>query len=122
MQKKTLKILEFDKIIDLLTERAMTAPGRERCAALLPETELNKVEAAQAETDDMVHLLLEKSDLPLGGISDIKPSVRRASADAVLSTGELMKIGAFLRSVQRVKSTLPEGYGKGESQSPGPRS
>ncbi len=115
MQKKTLKILEFDKIIDLLTERAMTAPGRERCAALLPETELNKVEAAQAETDDMVHLLLEKSDLPLGGISDIKPSVRRASADAVLSTGELMKIGAFLRSVQRVKSTLPEGYGKGEN-------
>ena len=114
MQKKTLKILEFNKIIDLLTERAMTAPGRERCAALLPEKELTKIEAAQVETDDMVHLLLEKSDLPLSGISDIRPAVRRATADAILGTDELMKIGAFLRSVQRVKNTLPEDYGKGE--------
>ncbi|HHU07790.1 MAG TPA: endonuclease MutS2 [Clostridiaceae bacterium] len=115
MQEKTLKILEFDKIIGLLVERAMTAPGRERCSTLLPAKELTKIQAAQEETDDMVHLLLEKSDLPLSGISDIRPAVRRAESDAVLSTVELMKIGAFLRSVQRIKGTLPEDYGSGDN-------
>ena len=111
MPKKTLKILEFDKVRDLLVLRAGTAPGRERCAALLPETDLEKIRSTQAETSDMVRFLLERSDLPLAGISEIKPAVRRAMAEAVLSTAELLRIGAFLRSVQRVKAVLPEDYG-----------
>ncbi|MGI6602976.1 MAG: endonuclease MutS2 [Saccharofermentanales bacterium] len=111
MPKKTLKILEFDKVRDLLVLRACTAPGRERCAALSPERNLEKIRSAQAETSDMVRLLLERGDLPLAGISEIKPAVRRAMAEAVLSTAELLRIGAFLRSVQRVKAVLPEDYG-----------
>ncbi len=118
MQDKTIRILEFDKISQLLAEKAMTIPARELCLRLLPLKKLAEVQAAQAETDDMVRYLLEKGDLPLHGISPLKPIVHRAVAEAVLDTRELLQIGSFLRSVQRVKAVLGEEYGQNEADDP----
>ncbi len=107
MDTRSLTILEFDKIIHELAQMTHSSPGRDLCEALLPVSDLTQVLSRQAETDDAVKLILEKGVLPLSGISDIRPSVARAKSDAQLSCGELMRIGAFLRVVVRLKSQLP---------------
>lgn len=108
MDARSLTILEYDKIIHELAQMAHSSLGRDRCDELLPVSDLAEVKSRQAETDDAVKLILEKGVLPLGGISDIRPSVARARSEAQLSCGELMRVGAFLRAVVRLKAQLPE--------------
>lgn len=109
MDTRSVTTLEFDKIIMELAQLAHTAPGRVLCEALQPVPDILVVTGRQAETDDAVKLILEKGVLPFSGISEIRPSVLRARSEAQLSCGELMRIGAFLRAVVRLRSQLPSG-------------
>lgn len=43
MNKKALHTLEYDKIIDLLTEFAFSRSAKERCGNLLPMTDLSAI-------------------------------------------------------------------------------
>ena len=42
MNKKALKVLEYNKIIDMLKAQASSQMAKERLAALLPETGLKR--------------------------------------------------------------------------------
>ena len=50
MPERTLRVLEFTRIRELLAEGALTAAGAEKCRRLTPSESLPEVEAAQAET------------------------------------------------------------------------
>jgi DNA mismatch repair protein MutS2 len=113
MDTRSLTILEYDKIIAELSGLAHSAPGLDLCAALQPSPDLVTVLGRQAETDDAVKLILEKGLPPLGGISEIRPSVHRSRGGSVLAIHELMRIAAFLHAVDRVRAILPEN-GPGE--------
>ena len=108
MEQRSLKTLEFDKIIHQLAALAQSEPGRRLCAALAPADDLAAVERRQEETDDAVKVILEKGLLPLGGISDIRPAVTRAVSDARLTCPELLHISALLRAVDRLRQHLPQ--------------
>ena len=49
MNKKTLLKLEYNKIIDLLTEQASSFSGKERCRRLKPKTNLAEITLMQEE-------------------------------------------------------------------------
>ena len=44
MNTKVLHTLEYDKIIQLLIDKATSAPGRELCRRLIPSTDLSAIE------------------------------------------------------------------------------
>ncbi|MDW7656016.1 MAG: endonuclease MutS2 [Bacillota bacterium] len=107
MDHRSLKILEYDKIIHELAGLAHSEPGRHLCTGLEPDCDLAVVITRQEETDDAVSVILEKGLLPLGGISDIRPAVNRARTGSQLSCAELIRIGALLRTVDRLRTRLP---------------
>ena len=111
MDSRTLHILEFDKIIALLSARAQSAPGRELCEALLPSPEIAEVSVRQSQTDDAVRILLAKGTPPLTGLSDVRPAASRAVAGAVLNCSELLRIAALLRGAARLKAFVPAHSG-----------
>ena len=43
MQEKSLRVLEFYKIRDMLVERAASQMGKERCAALVPSNDYEEI-------------------------------------------------------------------------------
>ncbi|MCL1997899.1 MAG: endonuclease MutS2 [Turicibacter sp.] len=96
MNPKTLKTLEYNKIIDLLALRAVSVSGKALCGELLPDTNMLDIESAQQETTDAVACILRKGSLPLGGIRDIRSQLRRAVAGGMLNIEELLHIGDFL--------------------------
>ena len=51
MNKKALHTLEYDKIIETLTEFAYSQAAKEQCRNLLPMTDLSAVNEAQRQTD-----------------------------------------------------------------------
>ena len=60
MNNKALQILEYNKIIDRLTDKATSEPGRTLCRDLLPMTALEEIEHAEPPFQKRVHFLWRK--------------------------------------------------------------
>lgn len=63
MTEKVLRVLEYNKIIALLVEKASSDPGKKLCRNLKPDTDLKSINKAQQETADALALLFEKGSL-----------------------------------------------------------
>ena len=95
--KKTLDVLEYPKIIEMLADFAQSQPGAKLCRALLPETEPEKVRSLLSETTAAKALLRLKGSPSFAFVKDIEPHLRRLSMGAPLSMGELLDIAHLLR-------------------------
>ena len=94
--QKTLSALEYDKIIEVLADRALTEGARARALALLPSDDYETVLLRQRRTADARRLLSRKGYPPLSGIVDIIPSLERAEKGAALSPHELLAVARVL--------------------------
>jgi len=54
MNEKVLKVLEYDKIIEKLTDRASSTPGKELAEKLVPSVDFEEVKRSLKETTDAV--------------------------------------------------------------------
>lgn len=103
MNEKTLRVLEFDKIIEKLLSRAATSLGKDKVRELKPETQSEKIKDMLKETDDGVTYILRKGSPPLGAIHDIRDSLKRVELGASLGPGELLKVADVLRACRNLK-------------------
>lgn len=104
MNEKTLRVLEFDKIINKLVSLTASPLGKELAEELLPEADFSMVQKALKETSDGVTFIARRGSPPMGGIHDIRDSLRRVEIGSVLSPGELLKTAGVLRVVRNLKS------------------
>ncbi len=109
MNKKALRILEFNKIINRLTEHATSAPGKKLAAALVPMTDLEEIRAAQTQTADALGRLFRRGSTSFGSNRDLGMSLKSLEVGSVLSIAELLAIASFLENVNRIKT-----YGRKE--------
>jgi len=96
MNAKALKSLEFTKIIEMLKQRAVSQPAKAKCETLTPMTDFAEISRAQKETSEATGMILRKGSLPLGGIKDIRASVARAAAGAMLQAEDFLHISRCL--------------------------
>ncbi len=118
MNEKTLRVLEYGKIIQLLINKTESSLGREIAEKLAPSTDLKEVEYFQNETDEGVSLLIKRGSAPIGGIHDILIEIKRAEIGSVLSPGGLLKIADTLRATRRIKGFLGQDKGDKDSSYP----
>ncbi len=109
MNEKVLHTLEYNKIINMLTERANSDPGRKLCRELKPYTDIDVINEAQQQTADALSRIFKKGSTSFGGNKDLGYSIKSLSVGAALSAAELLKIAGMLENVSRVKS-----YGRRE--------
>ncbi len=106
MNDKTLRVLEFEKIIDRLKNLTASELGRELVKELQPQTDFNTVEKMLSETNDGVSCIVRRGSPPLGGMHDIRPSLKRLDLGGILNPGELLKICGVLRAARRLKGYI----------------
>lgn len=111
MNSKVLRVLEYNKIIERLTDKATSEQGRKLTAALEPMTDLDAIEKAQTETADALGYLFRKGSTSFGGNKDLGMCIRSLEIGSTLSIAELLRIAAFLENVSRIKS-----YGRKERE------
>lgn len=109
MNEKTLRVLEYNKIIDKLKGKAECSLGVELIEKLYPSIDYRVVVESQDETDEAVRLLLRRGNPPLGGIHNIIAEAKRAELGGILSPGGLLKIADTLRAARKLKSFLKQG-------------
>ncbi len=109
MNEKVLRTLEYNKIIDKLTDKASSEPGKSLCRALVPMTNLSQISVSQQETADALSRLFRKGSTSFGGNKDVAWALKSLDIGSTLSIPELLKIASLLENVNRIKS-----YGRTE--------
>ena len=99
---KTLKTLEYDKIISMLAECAMTDGARARALSLSPTDDFDTVIERQNKTDDAKRLINAKGYPSFSAPENVAAAADRAYKGAILSPRELIDIASLLRSARAV--------------------
>ena len=111
MKAKTLKTLEYNKILDLLVQQASSSMAKEELRYLRPMTSVAEIKDALAETTQAQTVILKKGSAPLGQIYDISAAMTFARKGGVLTMGQLLQILYNLKIAANVttflKSDLP---------------
>lgn len=104
MNKKTLAKLEYNKIIELLTDHASSFSGKELCRRLKPMTSLSDIQIAQKETGAAFTRIVKKGWPSFGGCNPVNDSLRRLEIGGSLGSGELLRICKLLETAGRAKA------------------
>ena len=103
MNKKTFRILEFDKIIEQLATHADSEPGRRLCLRLTPKSDPEKIGILQKQTADALARLLRNGSTSFGNNKDIAFITKHLSIGGSLNSEELLLLAGLLENVARVK-------------------
>ena len=98
ISEKTLKILEFDRIRDMLADCALTDGAKKAALMLMPSDDADNILRRQRHTSDARALLDIKGLPPFGDVHDVGDICERAEKGAALSARELLISAALLRS------------------------
>ncbi len=109
MNIKSLKILEYDKIVAQLEEYASSPLGKTLCKELLPSTNLYEIRQAQTETTDALTRVRLKGGISFSGLKDVGGSLKRLEVGSSLGIPELLSVSSLLTISARAKA-----YGRHE--------
>ena len=106
MKERTLWVLEFTKIRDMLTEKALTPLGAEKCQALVPSTNFQEISEWQEETEEALVVLTYVGGHPMASFSDVRPYLALCDKGATLSPKALLEIATMMRACRTARSAL----------------
>ena len=100
--EKALKVLEFDKVLDFLSEFALSELGKERCRAVQLCENSSVILKKLAQTTEARTLLNQFIEPPLDNIQDIKASLNDAKKGLTISAEELVQIANVLKTARLI--------------------
>lgn len=106
MDIRTLKVLEFFKIINMLENKAQTMMGKELVQNLLPINDFERVEQQQAETRESMDIIRLKGGLSLSGVRDIRSSLKRVNLGGDLTAEQLNEISSTIYGTRKLRSFI----------------
>lgn len=98
MTEKTLNVLEFVKIREILANNCSTQGAKELALSLVPSSDIVEVRRKQEKTEDAKRLSGQKGTPSFGNVKDIRGACERADKGAILSQRELLDCAEVLRT------------------------
>lgn len=117
MNNKALKILEYNKIIDMLESKAGSENGKKKCKSLTPSNDFKEVINNQQDTDDAVSRILKNGSVSFACNKDLSMAIKRLEKGSTLHTTELLDICDVLEGTLRIKNYLKKEHPDDESDS-----
>ncbi len=111
MNEKVLRVLEYTKVIGLLSEKASSDPGKNKCINLKPLTDIEEINLAQVNTQDALNRIFRKDTPSFSGNRNVLGLLKTLEIGSVLSSGDLLKIASLLECSAKIKS-----YGRNEKE------
>ena len=113
MDNKSFRVLEFDKIIEILKTKASSSLGLHKIENLEPSSDFEEVQYRLQETTEAQSILIKRGHVNLGGIHDVLDKVKRAEIGASLDPGSLLMVADTLRAARVLSNSLS---GDGEEE------
>lgn len=112
MDQKTLKTLEYPRILSALADQCHFNPARERALELHPSSDLEEVRGLQNETADAVALLTLHPGTTIGGARDLRPIVEDAERGIILEPTRLLQVKDSLVAARTLKRQFLRNQGE----------
>lgn len=106
MNEKALRVLEFNKVIEMLEAKASSSLGKEFCRELKPSSDLSIVKQWLSETTEASGMMLQVGTPPIGPFYDLKNSLKLAEIGGCLSPKQLLEVADSLRTSRSVKKFI----------------
>lgn len=106
MNSKSLRVLEFNKIIEKVQKYAVTSGGKKKVMELKPYESAYEVRNALEDTREAYEILQKRGNPPFEGLHDVREGLKRAKKGGTLTAGQLLYIGNMLRCTASIKEYL----------------
>ena len=100
---KSLRTLELPRVLELLSEQAVSAEAKQRALRLRPETEPEEVLRLLDQTDAARNLIGLRGSPSFSGVKPVAEALDRADRGGALNTRELLTIADLLTAARRAK-------------------
>ncbi|MEF9919144.1 MAG: endonuclease MutS2 [Eubacterium sp.] len=100
MDNRSLKVLEYPKILNQFKGFCVSEGAKERALALRPFETLDDVERALEMTNETLNMMLRNGRPPLSEIKNVSDYAKRAAIGSMLTMKELLAIASLLRIVK----------------------
>ena len=100
---KSIRTLELPRVLELLSEQAVSAEAKQRALRLRPETEPEEVLRLLDQTDAARNLIGLRGSPSFSGVKPVAEALDRADRGGALNTQELLTIADLLTAARRAK-------------------
>lgn len=104
MNTKTLNVLEYNKIIEMLCSYATSFSGKELCKNLSPYVDIDKILTNLELTGSALSRVYKHGSVSFAGGGDLSLILAALDISATLSLSDLLAVSSLLSAAQRVKS------------------
>ena len=103
---RTAETLEYNKIIEMLSEVALTEGAKSMALSLQPHDDYEVVALRQQKTADAKRLAFQKGYPPFSSVVDVCEAIERAEKGASLTTRELLGVAALFFTARALKDYI----------------
>ncbi|MCR4838529.1 MAG: endonuclease MutS2 [Eubacterium sp.] len=104
MNKRTLRVLEFQKILEMLAAHATSQGAKKRCLRLVPRKDLTEIVQLQAETRDASRRWEEYGSVGFSGVRELAEQLRLLEMGSPLNQRELLDVASVLETADQVQA------------------
>ncbi|MBE9594801.1 MAG: hypothetical protein IMF19_15125, partial [Proteobacteria bacterium] len=109
MTENSLRVLEYYRLLNIVSHYAASPLGCSNCLSLKPLQELESIEAEQRLVSEMKELVCTKGFIPLSSLSDLRPMLGKAAKKGAFLEGkEFLSIHNLIGVSQQVKNWIRE--------------
>ncbi len=101
--EKSLRTLELPRVLQLLSDQAVSAEAKERALRVSPETEPEEVLRLLDQTDAARWMIGQRGAPSFSGVKPVGEALDRADRGGSLNTRELLRIADLLTAARRAK-------------------
>ncbi len=106
MNDKSIKILEYNKIIEMLKAGAASEMTRQVISQLKPLTDIYEIRHLLQQTTEAVKVIMIKGNPPMSAFYDIAPALMRARKGGTLTMQQLLQISYNMRTAGTMSAFL----------------
>jgi len=100
---KSIRTLELPRVLQLLSDQAVSAEGKQRCLRLQPETEPEEVLRLLDQTDAARQMIGLHGSPSFSGVKPVAEALDRADRGGGLNNRELLTIADLLTAARRAR-------------------
>jgi len=106
LDDKSLRILEFHRIREILTGFTSFSASRELAAGLMPVSDYTAISLSLKQPAEARRLLSLEPGFSIGEVTDIRETARMTALGRVLEPAELLEVRCTLEAVRKLRSSL----------------
>jgi len=109
----TLEVLEFNRVLEIISSYSLSDLGREEILSILPSDQVEDIRRELDLTSELIDALKFDDPLPTEGIRDIRPILAKISKEgAVLAPEDLLPLSEFLAASRLIHGYISSRSGK----------